>query len=107
MLDLHDLHRTLWDDRHLGWGYQCCDVLSPAKRRRLDAAIVAVANECGLDYERLFVWSNSKWGRWLADGTHGCDEPCSRATVRRYLNDEIINELLGEEVEIQCSRGRT
>lgn len=92
-LTADDLNRTLADERHLGWGYQCClDIESATTRARLERAVVAVANEQQLDYERLFRWSNSKWGRWLYDGVRGCGEPPTRATVRRYLNERSVAE---------------
>lgn len=91
MLTVQDLHRTLNDERHLGWGYACCATqLAGDKLERLDRAIVAVANELGLGYEELFAWSNSKHGRWLADNVYGCSEPPTQATVRRLLNRAAV-----------------
>lgn len=89
-LSVEDLHRTLEDERHLGFGYACCDVVTGSRAGRLDSAIVYVANELGLSYEDLFHWSNSKYGRWLADGVYGRDESPTRATVRHYLNPEAV-----------------
>lgn len=90
-LTVEDLHRTLEDDRHLGYGYASCSlVLSGTRMDRLDRAIVAVANELRLSYNDLFHWSNSKYGRWLADGIYGRDESPTRANVRRYLNAEAV-----------------
>jgi hypothetical protein len=104
-LSTEDLQRTLSDERHLGWGYACCgDIESESTKERLDRAVVAVANDLGLDYEVLFHWSNSKYGRWLADGIIGCGESATRATVRRYLNPDAITaategvEALGEAI---------
>lgn len=95
-----DLQMALEDDRHLGFGYATADVIGSASRRRsLDRAVVAVANEVGLDSETLFHWTNSKWGRWLVDGVHGRNEPPTRATVRAYLNPSAVAEALdGVEV---------
>jgi hypothetical protein len=99
-LTIEDLHQTLCDDRHLGYGYACCtDIESTSKRLRLDKSIVAVANELGLDYETLFHWSNSKNGRYLADGILGCNESPSRENVRHYLNPTAV-ELSLEGVEV-------
>jgi hypothetical protein len=97
MLTVDDLHATLADERHLGFGYACCDVLPPGKRERLDRAIVAVANQLELDRETLFHWSNSKHGRWLADAAYGRDEPATRATVRTLLNPEAVAASLPDE----------
>jgi hypothetical protein len=39
-----------------------------------DAQVLADANEMGLTAEQLFVWANSKAGRWFGDcvfGGHG------------------------------------
>ena len=90
-LTVDDLHRTLEDDRHLGWGYaEVAEYVHGRRREQLDRAIVAVANEQGLDYEILFHWSNSKHGRWLSDAVHGCNAPPTRATVRGLLNPSTI-----------------
>jgi hypothetical protein len=96
MLTEGDLYRTLEDDRHLGWGYACLDVLSISRRARTDAAIVKVANQLELDYEDLFLWSNSKHGRWLADMIHGCDSAVVRS-VKQQLSAEVIKDLKSEE----------
>lgn len=93
-LTVADLERTLTDDRHLGWGYAGIRNLDTATVTRTHEAVIAVANELGLDYERLFIWSNSKQGRWLAD--HGT-QASSLATVREYLNAAAIATLLAEE----------
>lgn len=95
-LTVEDLHRTLEDERHLGYGYATVGLIieSESRRNRLDRAIVAVANELELSYEQLFDWSNSKYGRWLADGVYGRDESPSRATVRsHYLNADVLEVL--------------
>lgn len=85
-----DVERTLLDDRHLGFGYASSLHLPHALRARLDASVVAVANELGLDYEQLFAWSNSKYGRWLTG--HG-PASVSLGVVRKYLNAEAIRVL--------------
>jgi hypothetical protein len=95
MLTTTDLHATLDDPRHGGWGYACCSLLSDSVRDRLDRAIVAVANELGLTHAELFTWSNSKHGRWLADSLG--DSSPTRATVRLELSREIIDSLTAEE----------
>lgn len=90
-LTTDDLERTLADDRHLGFGYACTlDIASSSKRVSLDRAIVAVANELGLDYEQLFDWSNSKYGRWLADAVVGRGAKPNRETVRYFLNEDAL-----------------
>lgn len=89
-LTVEDLHATLLDDRHLGFGYSYCEHLSPGTRERVDRAVVAVANELGLDRETLFHWSNSKYGRWLYDAVYGRSEPPTRTTVRELLNPEAV-----------------
>jgi hypothetical protein len=96
-LTVADLHATLADERHLGWGYACTsDITSTYKRAALDRAIVGVANEEGLTAEELFQWSNSKWGRWLTDDIIGRDGQPSRATVRRYITRAILDDLIAE-----------
>lgn len=95
MLTNSDITRTLSDERHLGWGFACCSDMGDSKYSRLVAAVTAVANELGLDYELLFMWSNSKHGRWLADDLSSA--PPTRATVRRHLSANIIAELIAHE----------
>ncbi len=90
MLTVQDLHETLADERHLGFGYACCRDLPEATADRLDRAIVAVANEMELDRETLFHWSNSKYGRWLYDAVYGREEPPTQKTVRGLLNEAAI-----------------
>jgi len=96
MLTVADLHATLADERHLGWGYACTSDLPQGKRDALDRAIVGVANEEGLTAEELFDWSNSKWGRWLTDDLMGRNGRPTRANVRRYLTRAIITDLITE-----------
>ncbi len=93
-LTVTDLRETLDDERHHGWGYACCGDLPETKRDRLDRAIVGVANEEKLTLDELFVWSNSKYGRYLADEVNG-GAP-TRATVRDYLSRDIVNMLVNE-----------
>jgi hypothetical protein len=88
MLTIQDLHETLADERHLGWGYAGRDRLAASKRDRLDRAVVAVANELGLDTETLFHWSNSKNGRWLID--EATDSAPTRDLVRKHLNPDAV-----------------
>lgn len=90
MLTVADLHATLEDERHLGWGYACTRDLGESVVARLDRNVVHVANELGLDYERLFHWANSKYGRWLTDGLWGRAERPTRETVRVYLNGDAV-----------------
>ena len=92
-----DLLDTLADERHLGHGYACTDVLSDSRRARLNHAVVGVANEEGLTRDELFTWSNSKHGRWLADRVYGNNAPISRATVRKELSRKIVDELVAME----------
>jgi hypothetical protein len=91
-----DLEATLDDGRHLGFGYACSRDLAARTRARLDRAVVAVANELGLDAEQLFQWANSKGGRWLTDAVAGRDEAATRATVRKYLSADFVREILAE-----------
>lgn len=94
-LTVEDLRKALYeDDRHLGWGYGESSYLPEGKRNRLDRAVVAVANELGLDYESLFHWSNSKYGRHLCD-TAIYESP-TRETVRGYLNRKAIDTIFDE-----------
>ena len=93
-LTVADLHATLEEEEHLGWGYACCqDIGSASKRTRLDNAIVAVANENELTYDELLVWSNSKHGRWLHDMVVGNGFAATRPTVRHQLSRKIVDEL--------------
>ena len=94
-LTVADLDATLADERHLGWGYASAGHFGDSKRARLDRAVVAVANELGLDYEGLFMWSNSKLARWCADEMHGRSP--SREAVRHYLNPTVIRDLVVAE----------
>lgn len=66
-LTIEDLHATLENPDHLGWGYACCEDLSERLRHNVDVVIVRLANEQGWRQSDLFHWSNSKHGRWLSD----------------------------------------
>ena len=39
-----------------------------------DAAVLKVAADLGWDEDRLFMWANSKDGRWFADMALGCND---------------------------------
>lgn len=93
-LTVADLNTALLDERHGGWGYATAAYLAPSRRERLNANVVHVANELGLDYEALFMWANSKLGRWLVDSA---DVSTSRATVRQHLNAEEMARLAEAE----------
>lgn len=95
-LRLDDLDAALDDDRHLGWGYSVKRHLSTRTAAKLDCAVIDVANELGLDYEELFLWANSKEGRWLVDKI---DDGANvlKINVRENLNAETIQTLKEEE----------
>lgn len=78
------------------FGYAQLERLNSQKRARIERALVAVANELQLSLDELRVWSASKWVRWLCDGVKGRNEPPTRETLRRYLNEEIVANLLEE-----------
>ena len=91
MLTVADLHATLNDGRHLGFGYAEVDIYVEGKtREQLDATIVEVANELGMSREDLFHWSNSKYGRWMGDAVYGRNAPPNRETVESLLSPEAI-----------------
>lgn len=93
-----NIGQALADERHLGFGYACTrDISSASKKAQLDNAVAGVANELGLDAETFFHWTNSKLGRWLADGVLGRGEPPTKETVRKYLNPEAVAEALDFE----------
>jgi hypothetical protein len=74
-LTIDNLEAALADERHLGVGYWESRSVEMPKRKleRLDRAVIRQANALGLDQERLFHWTNSKYGRWLVDDVYGCD----------------------------------
>jgi hypothetical protein len=90
ILTVADLDRAIRDERHLGFGYATSRDISAGRRKALDLAVVEVANDLGVDYETLFVWSNSKNGRWLVDEASGIAP--SRTLVLRYLNARWVAE---------------
>lgn len=96
-LTVEDLLNTVADDRHLGWGFACVTGygLNDEEFGRTMRNVVAVANELGLDYEDLFMWSNSKNGRWLSDQMDR--RAPSKRLVRMFLNPDAILRLKKEE----------
>ena len=92
-LVLDDLEAALEDDRHHGWGYATKTSLGAGIQAKLDCAVIDVANELGLDYEELFMWTNSKYGRWLIDSL---GSP-TKVLVREQLNQDAIDHLNEEE----------
>lgn len=93
-LTLADLERALEDDRHNGWGYATSRSgwLSPTAMARLDCRVIDTANQLGLDYEELFQWTDSKYGRHLVD-TIGGVRDVTFAAVRPYLNENAMQVL--------------
>lgn len=89
-LGLQDLDDAVEDQRHLGWGYSTKSGLPNRAQATLDCAVIDVANELELNYEELFHWTNSKYGRWLVD-TIGGKTP-TKAAVRKYLNAEAVKD---------------
>jgi hypothetical protein len=89
VLTVADLRRTLEDERHHGAGFTDCDVLDKRRYAQVERKVVEVANELGLSYDLLFHWSNSKYGRWLADAVYGRGEDVDTA-VRGHLNREAM-----------------
>jgi hypothetical protein len=96
MLTVQDLHETLEDPRHGGWGYACvARTFTANKCAAIDKAIVAVANKEGLTKEELFVWSDSKFGRWLRDEAEETRD-ITQKFVRKHLNRSIVDRLAKE-----------
>jgi hypothetical protein len=94
MLTVADLHDTLTHEDHLGWGYACvASIDSDAVRARIDRHIVRAANDLGLTADELFMWSNSKYGRWLSDEVGESLRDATLAKVQRYLSAETIATL--------------
>jgi hypothetical protein len=94
-LSLEDLDATLEDERHNGWGYATkSGSLDLRPEAQLDCAVIDVANELGLSYDDLFIWTDSKYGRWLVDTVAG--QTPTKTTVRKYLNQEAIDQLREE-----------
>lgn len=99
ILTLEDLDATLEDERHNGWGYATKSRgLVLGMEAKLDCAVIDVTNELGLDYEDLFRWADSKYGRWLVDHIGGGIP--TRTVVRQYLNQEAIDQL-NKEMEVE------
>lgn len=96
-LTIADLDASLARDDHLGWGYATARSLDVVRRELLDRAIVDVANELGLDADGLFLWANSKNGRWLVDAVYGRDALPDADTVRDFLNEDEMATLWKEE----------
>jgi hypothetical protein len=100
-LTIADLDAALARADHHGFGYATRRYLGTIVQRRLDEAVIEVANDLGLTADELFEWADSKYGRWLADGVHGRSEPATVEKVRGCLNRSVIAELKGEEEEIE------
>lgn len=67
-----DITRGYEDERWLGWGYLGGrNHLSEVEQIGADTLVLTYANAHGWDYEALFVWMNSKPGRWFADDPNG------------------------------------
>lgn len=94
-LTLTHLEEALGHEKHLGFGYATRDSLASPRTlgtlAKLDCAVVDVANELKLNFEELFHWTNSKYGRWLVDDVYGNDSPPTKATVRRNLNKKAVD----------------
>lgn len=99
-LTVNDLVAALAREDHHGWGYSTRRYLDDKRQRELDAAVVEVANELMINYDALFEWSDSKWGRWLVDAVHGRDEPATVETVRGCLSKATLKDL-GIDVKIE------
>lgn len=95
MLTREDVKRTLEDERHLGHGLAVCQELSERQYCTVLNQVAKQANRLGLDYEGLFAWSNSKYGRWLYDEIAGRDVPPTKA-VPNLLNAEALASLAQE-----------
>lgn len=69
-----DLDHMETDERWLGWGYLGERARAFENGRDIEEAdtrALAAANAEGLDYEALFEWANSKYGRWYGDCMFG------------------------------------
>jgi hypothetical protein len=93
LLTLADLDRALEDERHMGYGYAIASDLTPHKRERLNRAVIAVANQLGMNYQQLFEWTNSKYGRHLAGYVEHNELPASQESVRQYLHLNALRVL--------------
>jgi hypothetical protein len=94
-LTVDNITQALEDERHLGFGYYESRSVEMPKRKleRLDRAVIRQANALGLDQERFFHWTNSKYGRWLVDDVYGCD---------RNIAEAVALALNAEAVEVAC-----
>ena len=71
-LTADDIQRGYDNNEWLGWGYLGGrEHLSEDDRNRADMIVVAYANNHRWDANRLFVWLNSRPGRWFADDPFG------------------------------------
>lgn len=82
MLTIQDLERAAKDERWLGFGYlgsrqnalTSTDPEVPAQPllvAAVDQRVIDHGNVEGWDYEDLFVWANSRNGRYFADVMFG------------------------------------
>ncbi len=98
-LDALDVTATLEDDRHMGWGLAVADDLPMAVQARLFRHIAVCASASGWDYEALFLFTNSKPARHLADEFHGPHMTADAALdiVRKYVNNDTLAMLRADE----------
>lgn len=87
------LDAALSDPRHLGFGFAGIQHRSSSVQTVTKVAVVRQANRLGLDFEDLFLWANSKYGRWLADSVETLGV---RAKVEEFLNQKVIDRLRAE-----------
>lgn len=67
-LTITDLDRMQQDERWAGWGYIMeRRNATPERREAADSIVLEVANAENLTYDQLFMWANSKKGRWFMD----------------------------------------
>lgn len=88
-----DLTNALADDRQIGWGYagerdswmnrEDSERASKRQITAIDSAVVSLANKFGWDYEMLFHFTNSKFGRWFADTTFGFSVKDTATAIRK------------------------
>lgn len=66
MIHFTDIENLANRDDYLGYGY-----LGHSSRNHYsDTYLAEAANDQGIDLEDVFLWANSKCGRWFLD-THG------------------------------------
>jgi len=94
-LTAQDVEDALADPRHNGYGFAERSILSATTQVRLTRIVAEIANDLGWDREMLFQWTDSKYGRWLADSFRGprLDKAAARETVRKYVNAEAARLL--------------